>query len=226
MGEIFDTWPDKYETWFKTPIGRLVKESESSLILKMLGPMQGELILDAGCGTGAFTLDLFALQNRIMGLEISLPMLLTAKAKLKEHPFEGVSGDMTALPFPDNTFDRFVSITAIEFIEDARRAIAEAFRVTKPGGSVLVATLNSLSPWAARRKHAARNGHSIFREARFRSPDDLADLSPVEGVMGTAIHFQRDDPPGKARAVEANGRAEGLSTGAFLAAKWTKPLCV
>ncbi|MBM4272808.1 MAG: class I SAM-dependent methyltransferase, partial [Deltaproteobacteria bacterium] len=56
--EIFDEWPDKYDKWFTTPLGLLVRKYESELILDCVQPGPGELILDAGCGTGIFTLDL------------------------------------------------------------------------------------------------------------------------------------------------------------------------
>ena len=68
---------------------------------------------------------------------------------------------MLHLPFQDNRFDKFLSVTAIEFIEDAGAAVQEAFRVTKPGGSIVVATLNRLSPWASRRIEAAKKGHTF-----------------------------------------------------------------
>jgi SAM-dependent methyltransferase len=76
--EIFDDWPDKDDQWFETPIGRLVKKYESQLVLEMLRPQQGERILDAGCGTGIFTLDVLAVRAQVVGLELSLPMLLLA----------------------------------------------------------------------------------------------------------------------------------------------------
>ena len=47
MTEIFDDWPEKYDQWFETPIGRLVKKYESELVLEMLRPERGERILDA-----------------------------------------------------------------------------------------------------------------------------------------------------------------------------------
>ena len=63
---------------------------------------------------------------------------------------------MKNLPFTDNSFEKAISVTAIEFIRDARGAIGELFRITKPGGCIVVATLNSLSPWANRRKEAGK----------------------------------------------------------------------
>jgi ubiquinone/menaquinone biosynthesis C-methylase UbiE len=189
----------------------------------MLRPGQGERILDAGCGTGIFTLDVLAAETQVVGFELSLPMLLRARRKLAGHLFHMVRGDMRMLPFADNAFDKTVSVTAIEFIEDATTSVGELFRVTKPGGCIVVATLNSLSPWAAHRKATAKKSHSVFEHAFFRSPDELLSLSPVEGVVRTAIHFQKHDNPERAKEMEQNGRARDLDTGAFAVARWDKP---
>ena len=223
MAEIFDDWPEKYDLWFETPIGRLIKQHESDLILEMLRPEKGERILDAGCGTGVFTLDVLAAGALIVGLELSLPMLLRGAKKMKAYPFHPVRAEMTKLPFAENEFDKAVSVTAIEFVEDGKTAISELFRVTKPGGCVVVATLNSLSPWAARRKKKTKNRHSLFEHAFFRSPDQLKSLSPAEGAVKTAIHFQKDDDPEVAEKLEKDGQAKGLETGAFAVVLWEKP---
>jgi ubiquinone/menaquinone biosynthesis C-methylase UbiE len=223
MAEIFDDWPDRYDQWFSTPIGRLVKQYESELLLQMANPRSGDCVLDAGCGTGLFTFDLLSAGAQVVGLELSLPMLERAGKRSAGYPFHMVPGNMSHLPFADRAFHKAVSVTAIEFIEDARSAIAELFRVTRPGGRIVVATLNSLSPWAARRKQAAEKGHSIFQHVRFRSPDELEALAPVAGVTQTAIYFQKGDEPDVARGIEEGGRSKGLKTGAFLVARWEKP---
>jgi ubiquinone/menaquinone biosynthesis C-methylase UbiE len=223
VAEIFDPWSEKYDQWFETPMGRLVKCYEGQLILRMLKPSRGDFILDAGCGTGVFTVHILERDARVVGLELSRPMLTRSMFKSKGRRFISVQGDMRNLPFADGSFDRAVSITAIEFIENAKVAVEEIFRVTKPGGTIVVATLNSLSPWADRRKEAGKKGHPIFRHALFRSPEEIAGLSPVKGLVQTAIHFQKTDDLDLAQKIESEGRERGLNTGAFLAARWIKP---
>lgn len=221
---LFDEWPERYEGWFSTPIGRLVKETECRLVMEMLAPAVGEKILDAGCGTGVFTMDYLAAGAEVVGLDISQPMLDMAARKLSDYPFLAVQGDMLCLPFEDDSFDKAVSVTALEFIEDARRAIDELFRITKPGGVVVVATLNGLSPWAARRRaKTARGQRHVLEGAFFRSPEELLAYSPVGGVAASVVHFQKDDPPERAAETERLGQAQGLDTGAFIAARWVKP---
>ena len=199
-----------------------MKKYEGELLLDLLGPRRGETILDAGCGTGVFTLDTLTSGAHVIGLDVSLPMLRRAREKAGSYPFRIVLGDMLNLPFPEGCFDRVVSVTALEFIEDGQRAIGELLRVTKRSGCIVAATLNRLSPWASRRAAAAPKKQTIFTEAIFRSPDELRSLASAEGVIRTAIHFQKEDDPNTAPGIERLGQKKGLDTGAFLAARWEK----
>jgi len=223
QNRLFDEWPDRYDEWFQTPVGTLVKRYESALLLKLLQPRQGETILDVGCGTGVFTLDLLSLGARIVGLEISYPMLMRARQKASGYSFDPIAGNMMSLPFADGGFDKTVSMTALEFVEDAHGAVRELFRVTQKGGTIVVTTLNSLSPWATRRKQKAEQGHHLFKKMIFRSPDEMCNLAPVDGVVKTAIHFQKDEDPDRALEIEKEGQTNNLNTGAFLALCWVKP---
>ena len=219
---LFDSWPEKYDRWFETPIGALVKKYENQLLLDLLEPRPQELILDVGCGTGVFTLNILGLKTRVIGPDISQPMLLRAGQKAGKYPFRAVAGDMRVLPFADQCFDRVVSMTALEFIADGQAAVEDMFRVAKKGGVVVATTPNSLSPWADRRKKAADKGHSLFELMVFRSPDDMRALAPIDATVKTAIHFLKDDDPQRAPEIERDGNKKGLDTGAFVAARWVK----
>lgn len=221
--ELFDEWPEKYDRWFTTPIGLLVKKYESELLLNLLSPRSDEFILDAGCGTGVFTLDILSFGTQVLGVDLSLPMLSRAAKKSGGYSFQAVLADISFLPFQESAFDKVVSVTAFEFIEDAKGAMEELFRVTKRGGSIVVATLNKLSPWADRRRAEAGKGHPLFKKAMFRSPDELLALAPVKGVIKTAVHFSKEDDPVHAQEIEKEGQTKDLKTGAFLVGYWEKP---
>ena len=221
--DIFDEWPEKYDQWFETPIGSIVRKYEIDLMLDFLKPAPGEIVLDAGCGTGVFTRDILSAGSKVVGLDVSFPMLRRAQKKAGGFHFHPIKGDISILPFREESFDKVVSITALEFIADAKSAVAELFRVAIRGGVVVVATLNSRSPWAARRKEEARKGHPIFSKATLISPDDLLSLSPVKGTARTAIHFEKEVTPEKAVEAEREGQTMGLMTGAFAAVRWIKP---
>ncbi len=217
--KLFDGWPEKYDQWFETPIGALVRRYEGEVLWEFLRPSKGEQILDAGCGTGIFTLDFLSTGAEIVGLDISIHMIRRAQTKPGGHLLRVLGGDVLALPFADESFDKAVSVTALEFIADGRQAVAELFRVTRRGGTIVVATLNSLSPWAVRRK-AGR--HPIFDQAIFRSPDELNVLASRLGMVRTAVHFQKDEDPAKAPEIEIEGQRRNSTTGAFAAVQWKK----
>jgi ubiquinone/menaquinone biosynthesis C-methylase UbiE len=219
---LFDDWPERYDCWFKTPLGKAVLKYEVMLVLDLLRPTRGEKILDAGSGTGIFTGEFLDRGADVVGLDISWAMLRWAKEKHEAFSEGGVTADMALLPFADDVFDKTVSITALEFIEDEKRAVTELFRVTKPGGRVVVATLNSLSPWAIRRRENARqNQKSIFNRVFFRSPAQLLAAAPVSGIVRTAVHFGKEDDSAELDRIEQEG--QGQETGAFIAACWENP---
>jgi ubiquinone/menaquinone biosynthesis C-methylase UbiE len=219
--KLFDDWPERYDLWFKTPVGQAVLKYETELILDLLRPAHGERILDAGSGTGIFTHEFIGRGAAVTGLDISVAMLQRAAVKNLGPSYRGIAADMARLPFADTSFDKTVSVAALEFIVDEKGAVAELFRVTKRGGVVVVATLNSLSPWAVRRgANARRDPESIFNRVFFRSSAQLLAAAPAGGIVRTAVHFDKEDDPADLERIERKG--QGLDTGALVAARWEK----
>lgn len=222
MPPLFDSWTEKYDSWFNTPTGLFVKRYEAALLLDFLAPSSGEKILDVGCGTGLFTQDVIRCGAIVTGMDLSLPMLHKAIQRTEHNVFTGVCGEMSALPFANSSFDKTFSMTAIEFVEDAYKAITELERVTRRGGLIVLTTLNRLSPWAEQRKEKAEKGHTLFQNIFFRSPDDMRQMVPEDCSIRTAIHFQKNDPVDQIPDIEREGTEKQLDTGAFLAVRWHK----
>ncbi|MFT5702034.1 MAG: ubiquinone/menaquinone biosynthesis C-methylase UbiE [Desulforhopalus sp.] len=101
-------------------------------------------------------------------------------------------GDISVLPFCDNSFDCVFSMTALEFIPDAALVVSELNRIAKRGGCIVLTTSNSLSSWAERRTAKGRQGHSLFQNIIFRSPGEMCSLLAKESIVSTAIHLQKD----------------------------------
>jgi 2-polyprenyl-3-methyl-5-hydroxy-6-metoxy-1,4-benzoquinol methylase len=105
--------------------------------LRWLGELKSKEILDAGCGVGAFSEPLVK-QNTVYGVDFSEKSLEFAAAR----GLKAMTGDLTALHFEDGRFDVVLCIGVIQLIEQYKSVIKELARVTKPGGTLLVETLN------------------------------------------------------------------------------------
>jgi SAM-dependent methyltransferase len=112
-------------------------------LVDAMAPQPGELILDIGCGAGSLDRQLARMvPNKIVAIDPN-SFLQNEAADLASS--EGLGdriefrpGNAEALPFPDATFGCVFSVTVFEEC-DADTAIAEAVRVTKPGGRIAVA---------------------------------------------------------------------------------------
>lgn len=109
-------------------------------ILEWLGPVHNQTVLDAGCGVGAFAEPLVA-KNSVYGTDYSEKSLeFAAKRGLRI-----TCTDLRALPFGAAEFDLVLCISVLQHFEDPRAVIRELTRVLKPGGTLVVATLNQES---------------------------------------------------------------------------------
>ena len=105
------------------------------LFKKYLNP--GDKILEGGCGNGAWVQYLNDQGYECIGTDINEVILDVAK---KEN-LNVIKDDILNMSFADDTFHAYLSLGVIEHWEDGpQKAIAEAYRVIKPGGYFLVST--------------------------------------------------------------------------------------
>jgi SAM-dependent methyltransferase len=96
----------------------------------------GQLVLDIGCGVGAFLRLVTERGARPHGLDASEALLEIAKQRLPQAHLR--IGDMEALPYQDDTFDLVTGFNAFFFANDIVAAMREAGRVAKPGAAVVI----------------------------------------------------------------------------------------
>jgi arsenite methyltransferase len=118
--------------------------AQRRITLEALALQPGERVLDIGSGPGLLTLDMGAAvgaDGRVCGVDPSESMVAMASAREPADgsaPLEFIAGDAYALPFPDESFDAAVSTQVYEYVQDMPAALAEARRVLRPGGRLLV----------------------------------------------------------------------------------------
>lgn len=100
----------------------------------------GSKVADIGCGTGRYSLGISKLGAGVIGLDASSGMLAKACAKKK-----GIwaHADASALPVTDETFDTAVLMLVLQHVDDEPLALAEAFRILKSGGRLVIVTVSN-----------------------------------------------------------------------------------
>lgn len=188
-----------YDAWYDTPRGRWVGDAECRILLRAVEPRQGESLLDVGCGTGWFTRRMARLPGvQVTGLDINAEWLTYARER--DAASDYIEGDALALPFADNSVDGVVSIAALCFTADWRRAVGEIVRVSR--GRFAIGMLNRRSLlW---REKGRDGGSGAYRGACWVTPEELRDSVaglPVTDVRVSSAVFL---PSGSllARAVE------------------------
>jgi phosphatidylethanolamine/phosphatidyl-N-methylethanolamine N-methyltransferase len=133
----------------------------------------GGRILEVGVGTGLSLPD-YSWSNRLIGVDLSAPMLRKAKDRVAEHRLTNVDGlavmDAQNLGFQDSSFDVVVAQYVITTVPDAEATLDEFVRVTKPGGEVVL--VNHLG---------AENGFRAAYESAF---------APIARQLGWQVGFR------------------------------------
>jgi len=163
--------PEELEAWYDTPKGRFTDILEKETISELCKIHRGDKVLEIGCGSGHFSAYFEQLGAQVTGLDTSPDMLRIAKERHGDQKIDFEAGDAYRLPFPDHSFDLVAMITTLEFIASPRKALEEAFRVSR--GRVFLGILNRNSFLARKRK---RSGKKVWQEAHFYNLKEILEL--------------------------------------------------
>ena len=117
-----------YDAWYATSRGAWLGGREVEALIRLGGIGSGTILLDVGCGSGWFTRRFGATGCAATGLDRDPAMIKYARAR---GGADYMQGDMLALPFPDKSFDVVTAVTALCFVDDEHKALAEMIRVAR-----------------------------------------------------------------------------------------------
>ncbi|TAK43263.1 MAG: class I SAM-dependent methyltransferase [Betaproteobacteria bacterium] len=204
--------PQQYDAWYGSPRGRWIGDTEYRLLNGMLAPSASSSILDIGCGTGYFSRRFARDGHAVTGVDIDPAMIGFARA----HRVAGEDyfvADALALPFGDRAFDYCISVTALCFVRDERRALEEMARVARRGLAVGLLNRRSLLYW----KKGRHGGTGAYRGAHWHTAREaqhlLAGLPLDTPAIRSAVYFPWADAAGRWVETQMSGR---LLCGAFL----------
>lgn len=123
------------------PVGQLCEGIEE--LLNGRGAQAGARILDAGCGSGSFALELARRGYSICGIDLSAEMLVAARERVRQAAvaLPLIRGDLLAPPFGRQTFDAVLCRGVLnDILDDASRAAAlkALAKVLRPGGVLVM----------------------------------------------------------------------------------------
>jgi SAM-dependent methyltransferase len=156
-----------------------------------LGARHGDIVLDAGCGTGLTIKQYVRPGISVVALDLSMESLCFLRKTMDGSPVGLVRGDLKALPFADGTFDKVLCANAIQQVRDEsqrRQCVRELSRVPRHGGRVVV-TAHQMSILKKRRlwpKEGPAGGHSGHVQYIYRH-----EASEFRALLDSALEVER-----------------------------------
>ncbi|WP_105430573.1 metalloregulator ArsR/SmtB family transcription factor [Neorhizobium sp. T6_25] len=173
-----------------------------SALLKLIGPAPVDALLDLGTGTGWILQLLSNIYRRAVGIDASRDMLSVARSNLDKAGIVKASvrhGDILNLPLEGQDFDLITVHQVLHFLDQPELAIAEAARVLRPGGRLLIVDLAPHTLEYLRNDHAhVRLGfsHQVMAEWLEKvglEVEQAIDLgSGKEGGLTATVWLARD----------------------------------
>ena len=138
----------------------------------------GATVADLGCGTGQLAATLAPFVRRVIGVDDSADMLEGARRRLGDRPnVELLEGRLEALPIEDATVDVAMMSLVLHYVPQPQAALAEAARVLRPVGRLLVIDMLE----HGRDEYRERMGHVWpgFARGQMEGWLEEAGLSPI-----------------------------------------------
>lgn len=165
-GGIGQSWDEKYRSGESKAYALLETEevlnfrvtSEIRRLSSLLDGIRGKTALEAGCGSGKFSLCLASYGYSVTSMDFVFPPLknirsLSVKLKISQEKMKTVRGDIERMPFKDGAYDLVFNEGVVEhWLDDKERVevIREMARVAREGGYVVIYVPNGRHPFYER----------------------------------------------------------------------------
>lgn len=207
-------WGARARDWADVQEGQCRAAYEA--VFDRLSLRPGARVCDVGCGAGMAALLAARRGAEVTGIDAAESLLAIAQERLPGADLR--LGDLEALPFDDRSFDVVTGFNAFQFAADPVAALAEARRVTKPGGRIVVLTwgeprgmeaaalVTALRPLLPAPPPAAPGPFALSGEDALKAFAERAGLAVLE-VSDVACVWCYDDLPTALRGLGASGVA-------------------
>ncbi len=141
-------YDDRFNPFILNKVPAL-RQLYGDLFQEFLGDSESERLLDLGCGTGVYFDVLSPFSRRIDAIDSSGDMTAIAGRYCKESGLshiQPITAGAGAIPFADESFDTVIELDVLHHLTDIDGALAEVYRVLKPGGRFFVFEPNINNP--------------------------------------------------------------------------------
>ncbi|WP_068073263.1 ArsR/SmtB family transcription factor [Novosphingobium lentum] len=201
-GSAADYFARHAEQWDELRSLHIADGPVETALADLLGQSPLGRLLDVGTGTGRMAQIFAPRAQRTTAVDKSPEMLRIARARLQHLPagsVELVQGDFTALPFADGSFDTVLFHQVLHYAQAPELVLAEAARVTAPGGRIAIVDFAAHDREELRHNHAhARLGFADSQIAAMLGdagfvPDGERALAGHELIVKLWTGLRRDD---------------------------------
>lgn len=159
----YDKWFEEHHNWFSSEVDALKQAVPKT-----------EKGIEIGVGTGRFAGEL--------GIETGVEPSEKMAAIASERGIRVFQGYAEDLPIPDVSFDYSLMVTVDCFLQDVTKAFKEAWRITKPGGFIIIGMIDKSSP-LGRKYQEHKKDNPFYRSANFHDVKEIKDLLDEAGFQ-------------------------------------------
>lgn len=166
--------------------------TQRRIALELL-PARIERVLDIGCGPAVMADPLLSRADEFWGIDLSAQMIAHGHARMANHPHGSrchlAVADAEATGFTDGWFDAIVSLGMLEYLLSYERALAEIFRLLRPGGVAVLATPNRMSAYhrSVRASNAIRHVAKRLLRRAARPSENFVTNRCVPALLDQAL---------------------------------------
>jgi 2-polyprenyl-3-methyl-5-hydroxy-6-metoxy-1,4-benzoquinol methylase len=183
---MFDTTSVEYQTdvWFEPSMrSPYVYDITHRRLVGLLRLCGDEDVFEIGCGPGTWTRIIASQAHSVTALDISRSMIEKAQSFVQPYDVNFIHSDVLQYT-PTRTYDRVVSLRAIEYVVDRVALVERLASLVRDGGELVIVSKTPFSIWRGRRWLA-----SIAQRMADGARAISADASPIE-----ASHHNQEEP--------------------------------
>jgi len=184
--DLFERLAARYDAWYDGPAGAAVFPAEVACLRPLLHGLPRPWA-EIGVGSGRFA--------AAFGVDVGLDPAAAPLALARSRGIHTVRGAGEHLPFRPGVFGAVLIVVTVCFADDPAALLAEARRVVRQDGAVVLGEVFAESPWGRFYQHQAARGHPFYSAAHFLTRDQTLGLLAGAGLQLQAAQSTLYQPP-------------------------------